>query len=151
HTVFTASVLRSCLRLLVWLDVVLRFFVGNAIDALVGRGSIERRAIRLRKAFERGGGTFGKVGQQLSLRADLLPYAYCVELSKMLDSVPPFPTAQAIAIIEQGLGRSIGEIFESFDPEPIGSASLSCVYQARLRSGELVAVKVRRPGIGQLL
>ena len=81
----------------------------------------------------------------------MLPYAYCAELSKMLDRVPAFPTSEAIAIIERNLGRPLGDVFEVFDPEPIGSASLACVYQAELKSGERVAVKVRRPGIGPLI
>ena len=82
------------------------------------------------------------------MRADMLPYAYCAELGKMLDQVPAFPTAQAIEIIERNIGRPLSEVFEVFDPEPIGSASLACVYQAQLKTGEKVAVKVRRPGIG---
>jgi predicted unusual protein kinase regulating ubiquinone biosynthesis (AarF/ABC1/UbiB family) len=81
----------------------------------------------------------------------LLPYAYCAELSKMLDQAPAFPTADAIAIIEQSLGRRLGEVFEIFDPEPIGSTAVACVYQAKLRSGKRVAVKVRRPDIGRKL
>jgi predicted unusual protein kinase regulating ubiquinone biosynthesis (AarF/ABC1/UbiB family) len=91
------------------------------------------------------------LGQQLSLRADLLPYAYCAELGKMLDQVPPFPTTAAIAIIERNLGRPLNQVFQAFDPTPIGSASLACVYQAILKTGEKVAVKVRRPGIGPML
>src|SRR5208282_3143758 len=86
-----------------------------------------------------------------SLRADLLPYAYCAELSKMLDRAQAFSTAEAMAIIERSLGRPLDEMFSAVDPDPIGSASLACVYQASLKSGELVAVKVRRPGIGTLL
>ena len=69
----------------------------------------------------------------------------------MLDQAPAFPTEKAIAIIERNLGRPLGEVFEVFDPEPIGSASLACVYQAQLKTGERVAVKVRRPGIGPLI
>ncbi len=92
-----------------------------------------------------------KVGQQLSVRADLLPYAYCIELGKLLDNVPPIPTQKAISIIERNLGRPIEEIFDTFDPTPIGSASLACVYQAVLKTGERVAVKVQRPGIGRLI
>src|SRR5262245_51421720 len=69
----------------------------------------------------------------------------------MLDQAPPFPTEQAIAVIERSLGQPLSEIFEVFDPKPIGSASLACVYQARLKTGRLVAVKVRRPGIGPLI
>src|SRR5262249_60757705 len=69
----------------------------------------------------------------------------------MLDRGKAFGTEKAIAIIERSLGRKLDEMFEAFDPDPIGSASLACVYQARLKTGERVAVKVRRPGIGPLL
>jgi ubiquinone biosynthesis protein len=151
RVVFKPGIIRPFLRLLVWLSVGVRFFGGNGVDRLRGRASIQRRAVRLRELFESAGASFAKLGQQLSLRADILPYAYCAELSKMLDQSPSFPTTQAIAIIERNVGRSLNEIFEAFDPEPIGSASLACVYQATLKSGERVAVKVRRPGIGPLL
>jgi ubiquinone biosynthesis protein len=57
-----------------------------------------------------------------------------------------YGTARKITI-ERNLGKPLGDVFEILDPEPIGSASLSCVYQARLKNGEQVAVKVRRPGI----
>jgi ubiquinone biosynthesis protein len=148
---FKPGIILPCFRLLVWLWAGIRFFFGNLLDVLRGRASIQRRAVRLREVFEQSGPSFAKLGQQLSLRADMLPYAYCAELSKLLDRAHPIPTTEAIAIIERSLGRKLDEIFESFDPDPIGSASLACVYQARLRSGEHVAVKVRRPRIGQVL
>jgi predicted unusual protein kinase regulating ubiquinone biosynthesis (AarF/ABC1/UbiB family) len=83
----------------------------------------------------------------MSIRLDLLPMTYCLELSKLLDRVPPFDSDEAIATVERTTGRPLEETFAAFDPEPIGSASLACVYQAVLKSGERVAVKVRRPGI----
>jgi ubiquinone biosynthesis protein len=138
-------------RLFLWLWAIIQFYFGNLLDLLQRRSSVERRAARLRAVFEDLGGSFLKLAQQLSIRVDMLPYAYCAELSKMLDRVPAFPTPEAIAIIERNLGRPLGDVFEVFDPEPIGSASLACVYQAQLKSGERVAVKVRRPGIGPLI
>src|SRR5215475_2801759 len=138
-------------RLFLWLWAILQFYFGNLLDVLQRRSSVERRAARLRAVFEDLGGSFLKLAQQLSIRVDMLPYAYCAELSKMLDRVPAFPTSEAIAIIERNLGQPLGDVFEAFDPEPIGSASLACVYQAQLKSGERVAVKVRRPGIGPLI
>ena len=138
-------------RLFLWLWAIVQFYFGNLLDVLQRRSSVERRAARLRAVFEDLGGSFLKLAQQLSIRVDMLPYAYCAELSKMLDRVPAFPTSEAIAIIERNLGRPLGDVFEVFDPEPIGSASLACVYQAELKSGERVAVKVRRPGIGPLI
>ncbi len=144
---YRPGILSPFLRLLVWMRVCLHFICGNAIDTLMRRDSPQKRAVRLRRLFEGAGGSFGKLAQQLAQRADLLPYAYCTELSKMLDRAPAFPTAEAIAIIEQDLGKRLGEVFEIFDPEPIGSTAIACVFQARLRSGKPVAVKVRRPDI----
>ena len=151
RVVFKPGILLPCLRLFVWLGAAIRFFAGNAVDAMLGRASVPRSAVRFRETLERTGGSFIKIGQQLSLRADLLPYAYCAELSKLLDRTNPIPTSQAIDVIERSLGLPLSAIFESFDPNPIGSASLACVYQARLKTGEHVAVKVRRPGIGRLI
>jgi predicted unusual protein kinase regulating ubiquinone biosynthesis (AarF/ABC1/UbiB family) len=148
---FKAGAIRPLLRLFTWLWGAIRFYSGILVDLVMHRDSIERRATRLRRIFEDTGASFTKLGQQLSLRADILPYAYCAELAKMLDRVPPFPTQQAIETIERSLGRRLNEIFDIFDPEPIGSASLACVYQARLKNGHPVAVKVRRPGIGPLI
>jgi predicted unusual protein kinase regulating ubiquinone biosynthesis (AarF/ABC1/UbiB family) len=148
---FKAGLVRTVQRLLVWISGALKFLLGNALDVVLRRDSLQRRAVRLRRIFERGGGTFTKLGQQLSVRADLLPYDYCVELSKLLDQVPPFATQEAVATIERNYGRSLDDVFAVFDPQPIGSASLACVYQAELKTGERVAVKIRRPGIGQTI
>jgi ubiquinone biosynthesis protein len=148
---FKAGVLRTSSRLFVWLWGFLRFYSGNIYDGIRGRGGVQARALRLRRAFEGGGPTFAKLAQQLSMRADMLPYAYCAELSKMLDQSAAFPTEEAIAIIERNLKRPLNDVFKVFDPKPIGSASLACVYQAQLKTGERVAVKVRRPGIGPLV
>ena len=116
-------------------------FAGNLRDVILRRDSVERRAVRLRLVFEGAGPTFAKLAQQLSMRVDMLPYAYCVELAKMLDQASPIWTEQAIEIIERNLARPLEDVFETFDPIPIGSASLACVYQARLKTGDRVAVK----------
>jgi len=138
-------------RLLVWLGALRFFLLGNLWDRLRKRDSEARRAVRLRQAFERAGGTLVKIGQQMASRLDLLPLRYCEELLAMLDRYPPFPTEQALAIVERTTGQPLERIFSVFDPEPIGSASIACVYQAVLReTGERVAVKVRRPGIRRL-
>jgi hypothetical protein len=146
-----ASLRETLARLYVWLSALTYFAGGTVWDTLRSRDSEERRAVRLRRMFENGGGTFVKIGQQMSIRLDLLPARYCHELGKMLDSVPPFPTEQAIATIERATGRPLSATFAQFDPQPIGSASIACVYQAVLRgTGEKVAVKVRRPRIERL-
>jgi predicted unusual protein kinase regulating ubiquinone biosynthesis (AarF/ABC1/UbiB family) len=147
--VFETSVWRALGRLFVWVGALASFVARTTWDRVRGLDTIERRAVRLRETLQHVGGTFIKFGQQLSVRVDVLPYPYCRELIKMLDRVPPFATAEAIATIERATGRPISETFAVFDPEPIGSASLACVYQAQLFSGERVAVKVRRPRIGE--
>ncbi|MBC8506559.1 MAG: AarF/ABC1/UbiB kinase family protein [Anaerolineales bacterium] len=148
--VFKTSRIKALGRLFIWLSMIFYFIGGNIWDRLRRRDSETRRAIRLRRAFERAGGTFIKFGQQMAMRIDLLPWAYTVELSKMLDRVPPFAIEQALEIIERTTGFAWEDIFSIFDPDPIGSASIANVYQAILKSGEKVAVKVRRPGIGEL-
>ncbi|KAA3489844.1 putative aarF domain-containing protein kinase chloroplastic-like isoform X8 [Gossypium australe] len=92
-----------------------------------------------------------KLGQALSTRPDILPPVYCQELAKLQDQIPPFPTHVAIKSIENELGIPVSEIFADISPEPIAAASIGQVYKAHLHSGELVAVKVQRPGISLLL
>jgi ubiquinone biosynthesis protein len=147
---FQASYARAFGRFFVWLGILLSFAAGAAWDWLLRRGSPERRAARLRYLFERAGNTFIKVGQHLALRIDFLPWVYCVELSRMVDKAPPFPVEQAIERVEKATGRPLADTFRQFDPEPVGSTAVACVYQAILKNGEKVVVKVRRPGIGQL-
>src|SRR5258707_7125380 len=140
--------LKAFRRLLVWIRALSWFMFGTLWASIRRHESEELRAVRLRQMFERAGGTLIKIGQQMSIRLDLLPLRTCEELALMLDSVPPFPTDQAIEVIERTTGQKLETIFSAFDPVPIGSASIAWGYQAVLRdSGDKVAVKVRRPGI----
>jgi ubiquinone biosynthesis protein len=109
------------------------------------------RAVRLRLALEELGPTFIKFGQALSTRADLLPPKLIAELTLLQDSVPPLPAGAAEKAIEEALGCRIGDIFVEFDPQPLAAASIAQVHRATLDSGELVAVKVRRPGIAGVI
>ena len=148
---YRPSTLPVLYRLLAWSSHLVWFGLQNLTDWFLRRSSIERQAVRLRETLERMGPAAIKVGQQLSVRADFIRHQYCDELNKMLDQVPPFPVEFAIQSVEKAIGKPLGEVFAVFDPVPIGSASLACVYQARLRTGELVAVKVKRPSIGTKL
>ena len=85
------------------------------------------------------------------MRADMLPYAYCAELSKMLDQAAAFPTDQAIAIIERSIGQPLGDVFKTFDPEADRLRVARVRLPGAVENGERVAVKVRRPGIGPLI
>jgi len=96
------------------------------------------------------GPTFIKVGQLFSTRADLFPAPYVEELSKLQDQVPAFSFEQVNSIIETDLGRPINKLFLSFDKNPIAAASLGQVHKAQLSSGEVVVVKIQRPGLKQL-
>jgi ubiquinone biosynthesis protein len=147
---FFASPVNVFARLMVWLAAALRFALGTLWDWVRRRDSQVRRAQRLRRILEGAGATFVKLGQQLSLRIDLVPYEYSQELEKMLDSCPPFPTPVAIKAIEEATGKPMSEVFANFDPEPIASASVACVFQGILKNGDKVAVKVRRPNIGEM-
>jgi len=106
-----------------------------------------REGALLREKLIALGPTFIKTGQSLATRADVLPVEYIQELARLQDEVPPFPTAQARVIIERELHAKIEDIFDNFEDTPVAAASLGQVYRARLRTGQLVALKVQRPGI----
>jgi ubiquinone biosynthesis protein len=141
---------RTLRRLLVYLAAAARWYWWVLGQKMRGLDTIERRAAHLREVIEKLGGTAIKIGQQASLRMDLLPREYGAELEKMLDRVPPFPTELAVARIEAVTGRPLDETFAEFNPVPHGSGSVACIYEGVLRTGERVAVKVRRPGIREL-
>jgi len=105
----------------------------------------------LRKAMEDLGGAFVKLGQILSLRPDLIPLEYVKEFEKLQDNVPAFSYELVRKTIESELKKPIDEIFESFEQKPIAAASIAQVHKAKLKSGELVAVKVMRPNIQEIM
>ena len=105
------------------------------------------RGERIRLALEELGPIFVKFGQALSTRRDLIPPDIADELEKLQDRVPPFPGAEARAIVERAYGRPVTEVFEQFDETPLAAASIAQVHVAQLRSGEDVVVKVIRPGV----
>ncbi len=116
-----------------------------------GRPPKMARGIRLRRALESLGPIFVKFGQVLSTRRDLIPLDVAVELALLQDRVPPFPSAQAAAIIEAALGASPHTLFRHFEADPVASASIAQVHYAVLHDGREVAVKVLRPGMRDVL
>ena len=109
------------------------------------------RPQRLRLASESLGPTFIKFGQALSTRADLMPPEVVEELALLQDSLPTLGPGVAEAAIEEAFARPVGELFAEFNPVPLATASIAQVHTATLHSGDIVAVKVRRPGIHALI
>ncbi|MBA4372877.1 MAG: hypothetical protein C0402_08425 [Thermodesulfovibrio sp.] len=104
-------------------------------------------AERLRMAFAELGPSFIKLAQLLATRPDLVTKQFADEFKKLQDSVPPFSTTAAKAIIEAETKTSVGTIFAYLDDEPIAAASIAQVYRGRLLDGSEVIIKVQRPGI----
>ena len=109
------------------------------------------KAAAFRKRLVELGPAYVKLGQVLSTRPDLLPATYVEELEKLQDDVGKMPIEDVRATIEEELGTRISKLFDEFDDEPLGTASLGQVHAAKLRDGRDVVVKVQRPNIrGQL-
>ena len=123
-----------------------RFRLYRFMPAFAGDAD-ETRALRLREALETLGPIFVKFGQVLSTRRDLLPADLAEELAKLQDRVPPFASELAVAEVESSLGRSLDQVFGSFERAPVASASVAQVHLATLKDGTEVAVKVLRPGV----
>jgi ubiquinone biosynthesis protein len=92
------------------------------------------------------GPTFVKFGQLLSTRPDILPADIVMELVKLQDHVSPIGPDVVSEVIQQELGLTIEQAFESFEAVPLAAASIGQVHGATLPGGERVVVKVQRPG-----
>lgn len=145
-------------------NVFLKYGFGKVIDQIhLGRFIPFRKRLRtfgqwppvkspsapeqLRKAFSELGPSFIKLAQILSSRPDLITKRYADEFKKLQDRVPPFPTEDAIRIIEQETGHKLDEIMVEFDRMPIAAASIAQVFRGRLIDGSDIIIKVQRPYI----
>ena len=102
---------------------------------------------KIRSMLEELGPIFVKLGQVISTRKDLLAEPIAKELSKLQDHVKPFPAEVSKSIVESELKSKITDIFQSFTTEPLASASIAQVHEAKLKDGSDIIVKVVRPGI----
>jgi ubiquinone biosynthesis protein len=105
------------------------------------------RGQRLREALEELGPVFVKLGQMLSTRPDLIPDDIAEELSLLQDRVPPFPGNEALLILEQAYEEPVSHHLIDFNQQPLASASVAQVHDARLPDGTEVIVKILRPGL----
>jgi predicted unusual protein kinase regulating ubiquinone biosynthesis (AarF/ABC1/UbiB family) len=107
-------------------------------------------ARRIQRAIVRAGGLFVKVGQVISILANLLPPEFRRELESLQDRLPPRPIGEIETALRAELGRPPEEVFASFDTVPLATASLAQVHAATLHDGRRVAVKVRHADIEQI-
>ena len=118
-------------------DILLKYHVERGLDPE-----------KLRLILQELGPTFIKLGQIFSTRSDVLPAAYCAELTKLRADVAPMPFETVQKTVEAALGKPMTEAFATFAEKPLGAASMAQAHLATLSDGQQVVVKVQRPGIG---
>lgn len=143
-------------------DVVSRLRLGSLVPATLRASRSEddeaaRAAARLsvgerfRLICETLGPTFIKLGQVMATRPDLVPPQIVLELSKLHDEVPPFPTVDLMKVIEADLGPAAGTLLADVEERPLAAASIAQVHGATLSDGRRVVVKVQRPNLQQII
>ena len=105
----------------------------------------------VRLALEELGPTFVKMGQILSSRDDLIPKEFCNEFQKLKHSVKPMPYETVEEILTREYDCPPSEIYQEINKIPVGSESIAQVHKAVLKTGEVVAIKVRRENIEELM
>ncbi len=125
------------------------YVFGLLWDKLTGRQKVNepKRAVGLRNMLTKLGPAYIKVGQALSTRPDLVSPTTMAEMVKLQDQLPAFSNEIAMRFIEEEIGQPPSEVYAYLSPDPIAAASLGQVYKGELNTGEIVAVKVQRPGL----
>ena len=108
-------------------------------------------SLRMRKAVERLGSTYIKLGQIISSGEGLFPVELVNEFKLCRDQVPPFSFEDAQRVVEQDLGARLTDVFSTFATTPLAAASIAQVHLATLITGEEVVVKVQRPSVSALV
>lgn len=142
-----ATVVRLGSAVLMWM-LVERARARRTDEPSRSRAGLSRR---LRKAFERLGPTYIKLGQILSSGEGLFPEELVAEFRLLRDHVPPESFDTVRRVVEEDLGQPLEAVFAEFAPTPIAAASIAQVHAATLRSGEAVVVKVQRPTVAALV
>ncbi|KXZ42332.1 hypothetical protein GPECTOR_160g114 [Gonium pectorale] len=133
------------------------------LAGLLGPDGRERWLSLVQWTLEHAGPAFIKWGQWASTRADLFPEDLCARLERLQTSAPGHSAAYTLAAVERAFGCPISELFEDFEEEPLASGSIAQVHRAALSdrgaalvgcgavAGGRVAVKVRHPGVSELM
>jgi predicted unusual protein kinase regulating ubiquinone biosynthesis (AarF/ABC1/UbiB family) len=110
-----------------------------------------RNARRVERTIIELQGLFIKVGQLLSILSNFLPEEFRSELEGLQDQVPPRPFAEIKKRIESELKQPAHKLFPTLHEEPIASASLGQVHEAKLPDGRRVVVKVQHGDIDRIV
>lgn len=114
------------------------------------RGRPGEGPVSLSAFLQKLGPTYVKFGQFLALRFDLLSEDVRRDLEELFENTQPVASEQVRKLIEEELRAPIGRLFGEFQSQPLASASIAQVHEARTLSGERVVVKVQRPGIERI-
>jgi ubiquinone biosynthesis protein len=164
----TISVVRDLPRLHEIASVMIRYGWGDLVRVLGISGVLERAGrilhwqssneisqldapVRIRRALEELGPTFVKLGQLLATRVDLFPPHWIAEFEKLHSQVPAVPFERLQTDLVAAIKGEPGEVFAAFDPIPLAAASMAQVYRATLKDGTPVVIKIRRPGIENVI
>ena len=148
--------------------VLIRYGFGDVVQRIGMAGALERAGkflhmqhaeeilrmsapVRVRHALQDLGPTFVKLGQVMATRVDLLPPDWIAELSQLQSQVPALPYAQILPQLTEDLGAPPQDVFARVDETPLAAASLAQAHRAWLHDGSTVVLKVRRPGIGEVI
>ncbi|HEY0333453.1 MAG TPA: AarF/UbiB family protein, partial [Stenotrophomonas sp.] len=130
-----------------WLERAGRLLRWHDADALLRMSA----ATRVRRALEDLGPTFVKLGQVMATRVDLLPPDWIAELAQLQNAVPALPFEQVLPQLEADLGMHPEQVFSRLEERPLAAASLAQTHRAWLDDGRAVVLKIRRPGIGEVI
>jgi ubiquinone biosynthesis protein len=164
----TLSVVRDLPRLHEIASVMIRYGWGDLVRVIGISGALERAGrvlrwhstseisqldapVRIRRALEELGPTFVKLGQLLATRVDMFPPQWIAEFEKLHSQVPAVPYDVLYPDLVAAIKGEPGEVFAEFNPLPLAAASIAQVHRATLKDGTPVVVKIRRPGIEDVI
>ncbi len=85
--------------------------------------------VRLAAALTRLGPTYVKLGQFMATRPDVVGVQMARDLEALQDRMPPFPQAEAEAVVAHALERRLSDAYRAFGPA-VAAASIAQVHRA---------------------